>query len=133
MNDSLNFSTQVMQQLLEGFTPASLFVAYIFTICGLFIKWYLQYKLKGKTNPRTPEDFKLGFWLRDNLLPRMAGILFTIIVIFLSFRFAQELAGKTFSNFYALTVGIGLDFIIDKLKVLSPHEKATKESGIDLI
>lgn len=132
-SDSLNITQQLLLELLgKDMTLVTLMVAYIFAACGLFLRWYWMYLKKGKGNPSTPDKFSLSFWLRDNAVPKLLGILSTIIVIFLSLRFPQQLAGDTFSYFYAVAIGIGLDYFIGLLKNLQPADKAAKENDTTL-
>lgn len=133
MNDSLAFTSQVIQELLGSeLTPVTLTVAYIFAGFGLLLRWYWQYYRKGRANPNTPQKFSLGFWLRDNLIPKLLGMIITIVVIFLSLRFPQQIAGDAFSYVYALGIGLGLDYFMDILKNMQPHRKAAENAGLEL-
>jgi len=133
MNDTLNFTSQVLKELLgPDMSPVTLTVAYIFAGCGLILRWYWMYYRKGKTNELTPIKFSLGFWLRDNAIHKALGVLVTIIVIFISLRFPQSIAGEGFSYLYALSVGLLFDYWIDKLKNLQPHRQAAEQAGIEI-
>jgi len=117
--DSLKFFDQVVREMLgNSLNGITLLVAYIFAFCGMFLRWYWQYQTVGKPDPNTPREFKLGYWLADNLLPKLFGILATFIIIFVSIRFPQEVLGSAFSYFYAFTVGISLDYVSSLLKKL---------------
>jgi len=118
-DDSLRFISQVVGELLGNeLTMAVLITAYIFAFFGMFLRWYWMYQTKGKTDPNTPDNFILGYWLKDNLLPKLFGALATFIIIFISIRFPQEVLGTAFSYFYSFTVGIAFDYISSILKKL---------------
>ena len=113
-------SQQIIAQLLgESLTPVVLLVAYIFAYIGIFFRWFWMYQTKGKIDPTTPVKFNLNYWLRDNLLPKLFSVMATFLLIFISLRFAQELIGNVFSYWYALGVGLGLDYFASLLKKLS--------------
>lgn len=116
----LTFLQQLALELLgKDLTPVVLVTAYIFSFAGMFLRWYQQYKDKGKPNPKTPRNFEWGYWFRDNLLPKLFGIFATIVILFISLRFPQELLGTVFSYAYAFGVGMSLDYISSLLKKLS--------------
>ena len=117
--DSLSIYNQIIAELLgDQMTGVILITSYIFTFCGLFVRWYIRWLTIGKPNPKTPTKFILSYWLRDNLLPKLFGILATVITIFLTLRFANELFGATLSYAYAVMIGLGWDVVSDKLKKL---------------
>ena len=95
--------------------------ALIFTFMGLYLRWYFKAKDGIKTDPNTPDKFVFSYWLRDNLLPKLAGIMATLIVIFLSLRFATEYFGLIPSMAMAVAVGLGFDYFMDFLKKLNPQ------------
>lgn len=117
--DSLKVITQVINEMLgEKLTGVVLITAYVFAFAGMFLRWYWQYQVKGKPDPSTPQHFVLTYWLKDNLLPKLFGVLATLIILFVSLRFPQEVLGSAFSYFYAFTVGISLDYVSSLLKKL---------------
>lgn len=118
--DTLPFAQQVLQGLLgDSMTSATYTVAYMFAFFGMFLRWYWQYQKKGKPDPNTPHTFVLSYWLQDNLLPKLFGMLATFVILFISLRFPQEVLGKAFSYFYAFTVGISLDYVSGLLKKMT--------------
>jgi len=113
------FQQIVIELLGKDLTGVVLLVAYIFAFAGMFLRWYWMYQTKGKVNPETPVKFNLVYWLRDNLLPKLFGMLATFVIIFVSIRFPQELLGSAFSYVYAFTIGMSLDYVASVLKKLS--------------
>ena len=113
-------SQQLVAELLgDKLTFTVLIAAYIFSFAGMFLRWYWMYQTKGKPDPTTPVKFNLGYWVRDNILPKLFGIFATFIIIFVSIRFPQELLGSAFSYVYAFTIGMSLDYVSSVLKKLS--------------
>lgn len=84
----------------------------------MFIRWVFTYQYKGKSDPNTPKAFSFKYWIKDNFVPKLVSTLFTVVVIFVSIRFPQELLGKAFSYFYAFSIGIGFDYIVSLFKNL---------------
>ena len=113
------FIQQVVKELLgDSLTGVILVTAYIFSFAGIFLRWVGMYHTKGKPNPNTPKHFVFSYWIRDNLAPAVIGILATIVTIFITLRFPQEYFGTAFSYGYAFVVGMCLDFIASKFKLL---------------
>lgn len=108
---------QVVKELLgENLTIAVLIAAYIFAFFGMILRWFFQYNKYGKKNPDSPAKFSWSYWIKDNVLPKLAAVLATIIIIFVSIRFPQELFGTVFSYGYSFAVGMSLDYISSILK-----------------
>lgn len=95
--------------------------ALIFTFMGLYLRWYFKAKKSIDNDPKTPDKFNFGYWVRDNVLPKLFGILATLIIIFLSLRFATEYFGLIPSMAMAVAVGLCFDFFADYLKKLNPQ------------
>jgi len=95
--------------------------ALIFTFMGLYLRWYFKAKKSIATDTKTPYKFDLLYWVRDNLLPKLFGILATLIIIFLSLRFATEYFGLIPSMAMAVVIGLCFDYFSDYLKKLNPQ------------
>lgn len=118
--DTLTFIQQVLKEFLgENMSEVTLFVAYAFAFAGMFIRWYFTYQTKGKSDPNTPDAFSFKYWFKDNFIPKLISTAFTVVVLFITLRFPQELLGKAFSYFYAFSVGLTFDYIISILKNLT--------------
>jgi len=93
---------------------------FFFAFIGLFFRWYWRAKSGAKKNPISPGKLNWEYWWKDNILPKLTGILATILVIFLGLRFSMELIGTIPSMFMALTIGLCFDWIADKIKNIKP-------------
>ena len=119
------FIYKVMTELLgKDMTAVTYCVAYLFAFFGMFLRWYWMYQNKGKMDPTTPSKFVWSYWMRDNLLPKLFTTMATLILLFITLRFPQELLGKAFSYFYAFGVGIGFDYVSSILKKMMTLKSA---------
>lgn len=109
------------QKILGGLAVSDYEAGFIFVLIGLFIRWFYTTR-KGikKIDNNTPMKFDLVYWIKDNIIPKSLSILVTFLIVFVTLRFPMEIVGIQFSMFYCLLVGLGLDYIIDKIKKLKP-------------
>lgn len=126
-NSDLMAAKSFMEYLFGGLTLVEYEVAFSFAFMGMFLRWFWNYRTKGKTNSKTPKKFSWSYWFRDNLLSKLMSIVSSCIVIFISLRFSSDLFGIAFTWFYSFTVGLCLDFFISKLKAIQPLVAENKQ------
>lgn len=104
--------------LLNGIPLGVLFAGFFFALLGVLLNALLGTKKRDPASPRTPFKFSWGFFFSDNTARLLKNGLTTLIVIFLSLRFVDQLiAGSTgLSMGYAFVVGFGIDEAIQRLK-----------------
>ena len=120
--DTLTQAKTFVQYVQGDLSTIEYEVAFFFAFLGMFLRWVWHTNKAIQSNDTTPWKFDLAYWLRDNLLSKSLSIITTLIVIFISLRFSRDLMGVYFSCFYAFTVGLFLDFIVNKLKQLQPKD-----------
>jgi uncharacterized membrane protein (DUF106 family) len=113
--DIINKS-ELKENILGKMSFTFLLSVYFFLSIGLFARWAYLAKKGVKTNPETPTEFHLGFWIYHNLLDKLRNLLLSMAVAFICFRFTGELFGNLpLTMFTALAMGLSIDFLIDKI------------------
>lgn len=84
------------------------------TLLGFLLSWVIDISQRDKKSRRTPERFKLMFFLKDNET-RIFYSLCTSLLIILIFHYGQfEIHG--YENYFAVAVGFCPDLVIGWLK-----------------
>lgn len=80
---------------------------------------------KGIKNPGngSPVAFDFGYWIKDNLLPKITVTLTFILTLTAPFKLPESTAGLAILAVVALAVGYFIDFVSDLLQNLSPKVK----------
>ena len=119
--------TEVLKQILGDLTTVQVFAGFFFAFAGVLIKWWVASTQSVKLSPKTPDKFSLVYWISTSV-HKLIGIVVTIVIVFLTMRFASELLGQTFSYFYCLGVGLALDSIVEYIskKKFIPIPPATQ-------
>ena len=105
--------------LLTGLIPVVYYLAaYVFVFLGLVIKWYVQIRKGVKTNPETPERFSWKYFIAHNLFTKLFGFFASVVITFVALRFSVEIFNLPMSMFFAFLLGIGFDFVVDKVSQL---------------
>lgn len=106
----LTFLTDIGGAILNGIDPA-LFIGYVFyMLIGVAISWLSQY-VDNARPIKAHGGFKVATWLQENW-KRMATV---IIAGFLGIVFMDRYTDAEPSNFGALTLGLTLDVLIDRI------------------
>ena len=108
--DTLSFKNY----LLGDLSMNALYAAYVFSGIGLFLRWAYITKKGIKNSTRTPRKFSFWFWIKDNFVNKIVisgGS--TLALLFLTYRFAEDLVGKGFSMAYAAALGLSIDYVWD--------------------
>jgi amino acid transporter len=122
--------TQILNDLLGSLTIVNYIVAFFFVFLALLAKWTYKTIDGIKNSPHTPEKMDWTYWLKDNLYPKLVSLLSSVISVFIILRFSNDLVGQQFSYFFALVVGFGLDYFVDKIKKMQPKLMATVQNDV---
>jgi hypothetical protein len=112
-----SFSSDVQTTVFGNISYGVYVGCFILAIMGLYIRWYLSAKKGIKNNTNSPDKFNWEYWWKDNLVPKLASILFTIFIIFLSLRFLTQLAPDYLTlpiGFVAVLLGVAFDWWVSK-------------------
>lgn len=108
-----------MKAILGELTIVNYIIGFFFVLLALMFKWSVKTYRGVKHNAKTPHKFSWAYWFEHNFEPKVKSILSTIIVVYLSFRFAQDIVGTAFTYAIAISIGLSIDAIIAKIKKLS--------------
>lgn len=92
-----------------GLGNGEIAASFVFAILGLVLMTAINIQKGIERNPNTANTFKWEHFGVSTAIRIFLSLVITLIVIFLSIRFVQELTGKTVSMFYALGVGLFID------------------------
>jgi hypothetical protein len=90
------------------------FAGFIFASIGMLITMLIDVKQRDKKSNRTPENFSISFFIKDNIL----RFITTLLLVFIFLRFSIEIFGDTNSMYSAFIVGLCSDFLAIKLKTM---------------
>lgn len=106
----------------KGNDPAILGAAFSFAILGQLLLLLGGTALRDPKSPTSPEKWSFGYLLYDNA----KRIIFVLLLIIISLRFAPDLLGLQINAFTGFLVGIGLDSIAlvikQKSKIFDPKQ-----------
>jgi len=111
--------TEFLKAILGDLTIVNYVVGFFFVMLALIFKWSVKTYKGVKHNPKTPHKFSWTYWLENNIEPKLKAVISTIIVVYLTFRFAENIVGTAFTYAIAISVGLSIDAIIAKIKKLS--------------
>lgn len=96
--------------------PGMLSAAFVMAVIGIALSLLLFTTKRDPLSERTPTHFSWKFFWNDNLKRILKSITLTVLVLFVTIRFSQELMGQKLTMFYAFSLGLGLDKVIEMLK-----------------
>lgn len=120
-------STSFTYHMTGGLPIGEIWAAITFAMLGLILMTAINVRNGIVKNPKTADAFNWKYFGWGTIIRIILSALITMIVIFLSIRFAQELVGKTLSMFYALGVGL----FIDRATQLLVKKRKTTKTGLD--
>jgi len=104
------------QEFWGALNPEVLLAAFAMALIGIFISLLISTTKRDPLSPRTPREFSWNFFWNDNVKRILKSIALTVLVLFVTIRFSQELMGQKLTMFYAFSLGLGLDKVIERLK-----------------
>ena len=90
-----------LTELLGTTDLATYLASFIFALIGAIIMTYYRLSKRNKHSRKSPTNFCIKFFVRDNVGRFIIGFLITFLV----FRFAEELMGKPLNMWMALCAG----------------------------
>jgi len=101
------------QQLILGNVSAAYYLAaFVFAFLGILASLLVHSKKRDIDSPRTPDKFSWLFLFFDNIKRIIAGL----IVMFILFRFFNEISGKQLNMWWAVLIGVLLaSYGVDKV------------------
>ena len=102
---------ELKSQILGDVSAATYVAAFFFSFLVIIANLLVVSLNKYKQAEGTPEKWSFSFALLDNF----KRILATMILMFLFYRFASSIIAKELSMEWAVGVGIGITFGLDKM------------------
>jgi flagellar biosynthesis protein FlhB len=104
------------QEFWGTLNPELLAAAFVMALIGIALSALLFTTKRDPLSARTPTHFSWKFFWNDNTKRIVKSILTTVLILFITIRFSQELMGQKLTMFYAFGLGFGLDKVIEKLR-----------------
>lgn len=99
--------------IVTGQTSIDIFLGFVFfALIGISLSLLWQTTRRDALSPHTPEKFSFWFMLQDNAKRLTA----TILTVYIALRFTPEIFNVELTNFWALTIGLGVDKIAEFVK-----------------
>lgn len=99
--------------IITGATASDIFLGFIFfALIGIALSLLWQTSKRDAFSPHTPDDFSFWFMIQDNAKRLTA----TILTVYIALRFTPEIFNVELTNFWALTIGLGVDKIAEYIK-----------------
>jgi hypothetical protein len=119
---------EIAKNLMGNMSLAYLISCYIIAFIAMFVKWGINTNRAIKNNPKTPLGFKLGYWIKDNIVSKLLSIILTFGVLYLLFRFFNDIfsISQGLSMFSACLIGLFFDYAVDYLMALNPSKLLIK-------
>lgn len=100
---------EVMQEFLKSvlgdYTLGSWLAYMFFAIIGTVIYSWNEVSQREVPSKKTPRKFSIGFFLRDNI----KRFIFTVLLIYIQFRFFEQITGSEMSEYAAFLIGFTSD------------------------
>lgn len=103
MNDELLKS--ILANILGEADVAHWISAIFFALVGIVVSLLISSSKRDARSPGTPYKFSWRYLIFDN----GKRIALSILLVFITLRFSQELLSAQFTMYFALGVGLGLD------------------------
>jgi hypothetical protein len=115
---AMSTNNQIKEGLLGALPGWKYLVGAFFAMLGIFFMWLFLHRVFKR---------KLGekFYSADNLITRARTFALSVLTIFIVFRFAPIISNTEFSYFFALVVGLSIDYFTDLIasfKKVKPAE-----------
>lgn len=102
-----------LYSIVTGEVSTDIFLGFIFfALIGISLSLLWQTSKRDALSPHTPTVFSFWFMLQDNAKRLTA----TILTVYIALRFTPEIFNVTLTNFWALTIGLGVDKIAEFVK-----------------
>lgn len=103
-----------LRTLIFGNISWALWIAsLLFAGIGVFINILFGALFRNKKATGSPEEFSWSFFRTDNKKRFWIALALSFLIFFVFARFFSEFTGNAISTFWALAIGLGLDFVIN--------------------
>jgi len=106
--------TQIINELLGGIELIPFIAAVFYAVVGATLNLLLHANTRDVNSRRTPDDFSYKFLIQDN----WKRIAISVILIFITIRFSQEILGQQLTTYLAFLIGFSVDRLAGFIKKL---------------
>ncbi len=85
---------------------------FFWAMFGFVINRYFSVKKGIAQNQLSPANFSLKYFIQNN----WGNTLISVMVIIVALRFSQELLGIQITQYSAIGIGLGVDYLIKKIE-----------------
>ena len=100
----------MIESILNGISPEAFWAYVFYAVLGVVISW-LSESYKHAKPIKKSGGWKIVVWIQEN----WKRALMVAIAVFIGIVFMNEFSGSPASNFGALTLGLTLDVLIDRI------------------
>jgi hypothetical protein len=107
---------EIASYLIGDLGVAKFVAAFIFAIVGVVLSLLWSTTVRNPASPRSPEHFSWNFFWNDNTIRILKSIISTVLTVFISIRFMNDLIGIEFSMASCVLVGLFQDQVVLLIK-----------------
>ena len=105
--------TELRSLIFSNISWALWIAAFFFAIIGIVINVLFGVVFRTVASTNTPNEFDWSFFRADNKKRFWYSLILSALIVFVVLRFFPEFTGKVVSPFWALAIGLGLDYVIN--------------------
>lgn len=109
MNDSTSNYSLFIDNITGGVSVPVLWASIFFALLGLLLVTLLNIQKGIRENPNTADKFNWKDFGLDSLIRVIISFVITMIVIFVSVRFSNEIFGTPVTMIFSFGIGLGID------------------------
>jgi len=127
MKDTTSNYYVFMDNITGGVSAPVIAASIVFALMGLILVTLLNIQKGIRENPNTANKFRWQDFGMDSLIRVFISFIITMIVIFVSIRFSNEIFGTPVTMIFSFGIGLG----IDKATILITRYASKKKSKTD--
>lgn len=109
MTDSTSNYHVFMDNITGGVSAPVIAASIVFALLGLLLITLLNIQKGIRENPNTASRFRWQDFGVDSLIRVLISLIVTMIVIFVSIRFSNEIFGTPVTMIFSFFIGLGID------------------------
>lgn len=109
MNDNTSGYYEFMQNITGGVSAPVIAASIVFALMGLILVTLLNIQKGIRENPNTASKFRWQDFGMDSFIRVFISFIITMIVIFVSIRFSNEIFGTPVTMIFSFGIGLGID------------------------
>jgi hypothetical protein len=107
---------EIASYLIGDLGVAKFAAAFIFAIIGVVLSLLWSTTVRNPSSDKSPQHFSWKFYWFDNARRILKSVVSTLLTVFVSIRFVNELLGVEFSMATCFLIGLFLDRVVVFIK-----------------